>query len=73
MNKLLSIKTIGALRETGYEVLSVKDEIRKNMLAMLKDGKSVFSGIIGYENTVIPEIINAILSRHDFILLGLRG
>ena len=73
MNKLLSIKTIGALRETGYEVLSVKDEIRKNMLAMLKEGKSVFSGIIGYENTVIPEIINAILSRHDFILLGLRG
>lgn len=73
MKKLLSIKTIGALKESEYKVLSVKDEIRKNMLKLLKEGKAIFSGIIGYENTVVPDIINAILSRHDFILLGLRG
>ena len=73
MKKLLSLKTVGALKESGYQVLSVKDEIRKNLLVMLKEGNPIFPGIIGYENTVLPEIINAILSKHDFILLGLRG
>lgn len=71
--KLLSIKTIGALREAGYEVHSVKDEMRANLIRMLHEGKKIFNGIIGYEHTVIPDIINAVLSRHDFILLGLRG
>lgn len=73
MKKLLSIKTIGALREAGYNVLCVKAEMRRNLMRMLKDGSELFPGIIGYEHTVIPEIVNAILSQHDFILLGLRG
>ncbi|MFQ5630845.1 MAG: magnesium chelatase, partial [bacterium] len=73
MNNLLSIKTIGALREAGYRVLNIKDEMRKNLLKRMKENKEIFPGIIGYESTVIPEIMNAVLSKHDFILLGLRG
>ncbi|MDQ7053658.1 MAG: magnesium chelatase [candidate division KSB1 bacterium] len=69
----LKLKTIGELRAAGYRVLPVKEEIRQNLIRKLKAGEEVFPGIIGYEHTVIPEIYNAILSRHDFILLGLRG
>ena len=70
---LLKLKTLGELRASGYRVLPVKEEIRRNLIRKLKAGEEVFPGIIGYEHTVIPEIYNAILSRHDFILLGLRG
>ncbi len=70
---LLDIKTIGALRRSGYQVLPVKEEIRRNLIRKLRAGETIFPGIIGYDHTVIPEIYNAILSRHDFILLGLRG
>lgn len=73
MNKLLEIRTLGRLRAAGYKVLSVKDEIRKNLITKLRNKEKIFSGIIGYDETVIPELCNAILSRHDFILLGLRG
>jgi len=52
---------------------SVKDEIRENLIARLQARQPVFPGIIGFEETVIPQIVNAILSRHNFILLGLRG
>src|ERR671914_773540 len=52
---------------------SVKDEVRQNLIAKLRAGEQLFSGIIGYEETVIPQIVNAILARHNFILLGLRG
>ena len=52
---------------------SVKQELRDNLLARLESGEPLFSGIHGYEDTVIPQIVNALLSRHHFILLGLRG
>ena len=52
---------------------SVKDEVRQNLIAKLRSGETLFPGIIGYEDTVIPQIVNAILARHNFILLGLRG
>jgi magnesium chelatase subunit I len=52
---------------------SVKDEVRQNLIAKLRTGETLFPGIIGYEETVIPQIVNAILARHNFILLGLRG
>jgi len=66
-------ETIGGLRKANYQVLPVKDEIRKNLIAHLAAGKPLFPGIIGYEETVIPAITNAILARHDIMLLGLRG
>jgi magnesium chelatase subunit I len=52
---------------------SVKDEVRQNLMAKLRQGETLFPGIIGYEETVVPQIVNAILARHNFILLGLRG
>jgi magnesium chelatase subunit I len=67
------ITTLGGLREIDYPHRTVKDEIRNNLLAALVDGKKLFPGIVGYDETVIPELTNAILARHDFILLGLRG
>ncbi len=73
MNDLLKIKTIGQLRAAGYKVLSVKDEVRNNLIDKLRRSETIVPGIVGYDTTVIPELCNAILSRHDFILLGLRG
>src|SRR5688572_16048778 len=52
---------------------AVKDEIRDNLIARLRTGEPIFPGIIGYDETVVPQIVNAVLSRHNFILLGLRG
>ena len=66
-------RTIDELKKSGYRVLPVKEEIRKNLIARLNRGESLFSGIIGYDKTVIPSIINALLAKHDMILLGLRG
>jgi magnesium chelatase subunit I len=65
--------TIGELKQKQYKVLSVKDEIRKNLINKLKNGEEIFPGIVGYEKTVIPAISNAVLAKHDIILLGLRG
>lgn len=65
--------TLGELRKSGYTVKSVKDELRDNLIHKLKNNTPLFPGIIGYEKTVIPAIVNAILARHDIILLGLRG
>tara|TARA_R110000868_G_scaffold1211_6_gene9418 strand:+ start:10260 stop:11765 length:1506 start_codon:yes stop_codon:yes gene_type:complete len=67
------VKTIKELRKSGWESISVKDEIRKNLISRIKEGGTLFDGILGYEKTVLPQIQNAILSRHDMILLGLRG
>ena len=69
-------RTLGELRAAGYTDRPVKDEMRDNLVRMLQDGAEItdlFPGIIGYEKTVLPGLVNAILSRHDFILLGLRG
>ena len=68
--------TLGALRAAGYaerRARSVKDEVRRNLLARLAGGGPLFEGVLGYEETVMPQIVNALLSRHNFILLGLRG
>src|ERR1700757_1959081 len=65
--------TIGELRESGYKVLSVKEEMRKNLISKIRNGEELFPGIIGYEDTVIPQVENAILSGQDIIFLGERG
>ncbi len=65
--------TVGALRGSGYAPRSVKEEVRGNLVRKLSGRETLFPGIVGYERTVIPGIVNALLARHDFILLGLRG
>jgi len=70
---MLGARTVGELKKIGYKVKSVKDEIRDNLIAKLQRREQLFPGIIGYETTVIPAIINALLAKHDIILLGLRG
>ncbi len=66
-------RTLQELRESGYKVLSVKEELRKNLIRKIRDGEELFPGIVGYEDTVIPQIENAILSGQDIIFLGERG
>ncbi|HZQ70646.1 MAG TPA: magnesium chelatase [Terriglobales bacterium] len=71
-------RTLGELRQSPFseqrlQGRRVKDEMRDNLLAKLRAGGPIFPGIVGYEDTVIPQIVNAVLSRHNFILLGLRG
>src|SRR5580765_605539 len=70
---MASIETLGDLRQSGYRPRPVKQEIRDNLVAKLQAGGTLFPGIIGYDETVIPQLVNAVLSRHNFILLGLRG
>jgi magnesium chelatase subunit I len=65
--------TLGELRRSGYKVQAVKDEIRNNLIRKLEQREPLFPGIIGYEQTVVPSMVNAILARHDILLLGLRG
>jgi len=65
--------TLGELRRSGYSVRPVKDELRANVIQKLQRGETLFPGIIGYETTVVPALVNALLARHDIILLGLRG
>ena len=65
--------TIGQLKESGYRPCSVKDELRRNVIRKLKTGEELFPGIVGYRESVIPQIINGILSKHDLLFLGLRG
>ncbi len=70
---MAAIATLGELRASGYRSRPVKQEIRDNLVRKLRAGDALFPGIIGYDETVIPQLVNAILSRHNFILLGLRG
>ena len=65
--------TLGELKANGYEPRTVKQEMRENLVRKLRAGEELFPGIKGYEDTVVPQIVNAILARHDFVLLGLRG
>ena len=71
--KIESIKNLGELRKSAYVSKSIKDELRDNLREKIKSGKPVFEGVHGFENTVIPELERAILSRHNINLLGLRG
>src|SRR6266436_5297275 len=71
-------RTLGELRQSPFTALRlasrrVKDELRENLMSRLREGSPIFPGIVGYDDTVVPQIVNAILSRHNFILLGLRG
>src|SRR5437763_2624580 len=65
--------TVGQLKETGYKHCSVKDELRRNVIRKLKSGEELFPGIVGYRDSVVPQIVNGILSKHDLLFLGLRG
>src|SRR5437867_1718161 len=67
------IQTLGDLKRAEIRVRPVRQEIRDNLVQKLRAGEVLFPGIIGYDETVIPQLVNAILSRHNFILLGLRG
>jgi magnesium chelatase subunit I len=66
-------RNLGELKATGYTPRSVKDEIRANLITKLRNGEPLFRGILGYEETVIPQLVNALLAKHNIILLGLRG
>ena len=71
-------RTLGELRQSPFSERRlgsrhVKDELRENLMSRLREGAAIFPGIVGYDDTVVPQIVNAILSRHNFILLGLRG
>ncbi len=66
-------KTLGELKKKGIKVLSVRDEMRKNLVHCLENGQRILPGIVGYDDTVIPEIENAILSGHHMVFLGERG
>jgi magnesium chelatase subunit I len=67
------IATVGQLRESGYKPSTVKDELRRNLIRKLKSSEELFPGIVGYRDSVIPQIVNGILSKHDLLFLGLRG
>jgi magnesium chelatase subunit I len=68
-----SAVTLGELKASGYVSRSVKDEMRANLIKKLRYGERLFPGILGYDESVVPQIVNAILAKHNFILLGLRG
>ena len=70
---ITKINTLGGLKKSGYQSKSIKDELRENLISKMMSKETVFKGVHGYENTVIPELERAILSRHNINLLGLRG
>ncbi|MHB0756782.1 MoxR family ATPase [Polaribacter sp. M15] len=69
----MNIKTLGELKKSGYQSKSIKDELRENLISKMMSKETVFKGVHGYENTVIPELERAVLSKHNINLLGLRG
>ena len=66
-------RTLGELRASGYRSRSIKDEVRENLIRALREKRPLFPGIVGFDKTVVPQVVNALLARHDIILLGLRG
>ncbi|MEM8583888.1 MAG: magnesium chelatase [Bacteroidota bacterium] len=66
-------KTLGELKATGYQPRPIKEELRSNLIEKLRAGEQIFQGIIGFDDTVLPDVQRAILSRHNVLLLGLRG
>jgi magnesium chelatase subunit I len=73
MTNLTTIKSLGELKQSGYKSRSIKEEMRENLIAKMRNGEERFPGIVGYEDTVIPDTERAILSRHNMLFLGLRG
>ncbi len=71
--KIQNIVTLGELKASGYQSKSIKEEIRQNLIARLKNKEETFPGIIGFEETVIPDVERALLSKHNILFLGLRG
>lgn len=69
----INIKTLGQLKKSGYRTKSIKDEIRENLIWKLENKENTFTGIVGYEDSVIPDVERALLSRHNILFLGLRG
>ena len=67
------INTLGQLIKSGYQSKSIKDEVRDNLVTCLQNKENPFTGILGYEDTVIPDTERALLSRHNILFLGLRG
>lgn len=68
-----NIKTLGELKASGYKPKSIKEELRQNLIAKLKRKENTFQGIVGYEDSVIPDVERALLSKHNILFLGLRG
>ncbi len=66
-------RTVGELRAAGHRYRTVKEELRENLLAQMRSGETRFPGIVGYDDTVLPEVERAILAGHDMVLLGERG
>jgi len=66
-------QTIGALRSSGFKQETVKQEMRRNLLTRLRSGEPLLPGIVGYDETVLPQLANAVISGHDVIMLGERG
>jgi len=66
-------RTIGELKASGYKMVSIREEMRRNLIALIREKKNIFPGIIGYDDTVIPQVENAIISGQDIIFLGERG
>jgi magnesium chelatase subunit I len=71
--KITNIQTLGELKKSGYRSRSIKEEVRQNLIVKLKAGETTFPGIVGYEDTVIPDVERALLSKHNILFLGLRG
>src|SRR5215216_3637476 len=71
--KIQNIKTLGELKASGYRSKSIHEEIRHNLILKLKEKEITFPGILGYEETVIPDVERALLSKHNILFLGLRG
>src|SRR6187401_652576 len=68
-----NIKTLGELKKSGYQHRSIKEELRQNLILKLKRKENTFPGILGYEDSVVPDVERALLSRHNILFLGLRG
>jgi magnesium chelatase subunit I len=73
MKDVLHIRTLGELKASGYKARSVKDELRENLIDKIRRKDSIFPGIFGFDDTVLPDVERAVLSRHNILLLGLRG
>ncbi|HLL44641.1 MAG TPA: hypothetical protein VK369_15935, partial [Segetibacter sp.] len=71
--EITKIKTLGELKRSGYKSRTIKEEIRENLIVKIRAKENTFPGIVGYEETVVPDTERALLSRHNILFLGLRG